>query len=143
MADPIVVSLLIKKRAELAGQIEATRTNLNAMLAALDHLDGAIKVFAPEKSPELLPIKRKTKDQCFQRNELTRRIFDMLRKADQPMTSREIAERLAEAKSLPTDRRFMKLLVGRVINALKRQEHVLTCDISGSVRLWSLEESQP
>lgn len=56
------------------------------------------------------------------------------------MTSREIAESLAEAKGLPTDRRFMKLLVGRVINALVRQEHVLTCETEGRMKLWSLKE---
>lgn len=122
---------MLKKRAELEGKIEARRHELNAMLADLDHMVSAIKLLAPEKSPELLPIKRKDKDQDFQWNELTRRIFDTLRKADEPMTSRQIAESLAEAKSLPTDRRFIKLLVDRVINALKRQEHVLTSKTEG------------
>ena len=101
---------------------------LNAMLADLNDLDGAIKVLAPEKSLEPLPIKRKVKDQAFQRNEPTRRIVDMLRRADYPMPSREIAEILAEAKGLSVDRRSLKPLVGRVINALKRQEQVLKCE---------------
>jgi hypothetical protein len=48
MADPIVVSQLIKKRSELAGLADAKRGELNAILRDLDHLDAVIKLFAPE-----------------------------------------------------------------------------------------------
>jgi hypothetical protein len=58
MADPIVVSQLIAKRSELAGVIEAKRREINALLKDLGHIDGAIKIFAPERVPELLPVKR-------------------------------------------------------------------------------------
>lgn len=59
MADPIVVSQLIKKRCELAGLIDAKRGELNDLLRDLAHIDDAIKIFAPEKVPELLPVKRR------------------------------------------------------------------------------------
>jgi hypothetical protein len=61
MADPIV-SQLIKKRSELAALIDAKRGELNAILRDLDHLDAVIKPFAPEKVPELLPVKRRPSD---------------------------------------------------------------------------------
>lgn len=60
MADPIVVSQLIAKRSELAGLIDAKRGELNSILKDLAHIDGSIKIFAPERVPELLPVKRRT-----------------------------------------------------------------------------------
>lgn len=60
MADPIVVSQLIAERSELAGSIDAKRGN--ALLKDLDHIDAVIKLFAPEKVPELLPVKRRPSD---------------------------------------------------------------------------------
>ena len=56
MADPIVVPQLIAKRSELAGLANAKRGELNAILRDLDHLDAVIKLFAPEKVPELVPV---------------------------------------------------------------------------------------
>ena len=48
MAESHVVSGLVAKRAELAGQIEAHRRELAQLEAHVEHLDGAIKLFAPD-----------------------------------------------------------------------------------------------
>jgi len=98
MADPIVVTQLIAKRSELAGIADAKRGELNAILRDLDHLDAVIKLFAPEKVPELLPVKRRASDRTFARHELTRRIFNILREAERPMTAREITNQIVEDK---------------------------------------------
>lgn len=114
MADPIVVSQLIAKRSELAGEIEAKRLELNTLLRDLDHIDGAIKIFDPEKVPELLPVKRRRpRDELFARNELMRRTLEALREADRPLSAREIAAHIAQDKRLETDRRPMALLTKR------------------------------
>ncbi len=98
MADPIVVSQLIEKRSEIAGLADAKRGELNAILRDLDHLDAVIKLFAPEKVPELLPVKRRASDRTFARHELKRRIFNLLRETGRPMTAREITDRIIQDK---------------------------------------------
>ncbi len=98
MADPIIVSQLIAKRSELAGLIDAKRGELHAILKDLDHLDAVIKLLAPKKVLELLPVKRRASDRVFARHELTRRIFNILREAGRPMTAREITGRIVEDK---------------------------------------------
>jgi hypothetical protein len=116
MADPIVVPQLIAKRSELAGLADARRGELNAILRDLDHLDAVIKLFAPEKVPELIPVKRRASDRTFARHELTRRIFSILREAEHPMTARQITDRIVADKGTdvaPT------LLKGRVVRALE------------------------
>ena len=136
MADPIVVSQLIAKRSELAGLIDAKRGELNAILKDLDHLDAVIKLFAPEKVPELLPVKRRPSDRVFARHELTRRIFNILREAERPMTARQITDRIVEDKG--TDEPASQLKA-RVVRALKRQEKVLESRMEGQGRVWCIK----
>ena len=135
MADPIVVTQLIAKRSELAGLIDAKRGELNAILRDLDHIDAVIKLFAPEKVPELLPVKRRPSDRTFARHELTRRIFNILREAERPMTARQITERIVEDKGTDVEPSQLK---SRVVRALKRQEKVLESRMEGRERIWSL-----
>jgi len=133
MADPIVVSQLIAKRSELAGIIDAKRGELNAILRDLDHLDAVIKLFAPEKVPELLPVKRRASDRVFARHELTRRIFNILREAERPMTARQITDQIVEDKKTDVDPAQLK---GRVVRALKRQEKLLKNEYQGTTKVW-------
>lgn len=135
MADPIVVSQLIKKRSELAGLADAKRGELNAILRDLDHLDAVIKLFAPEKVPELIPVKRRASDRTFARHGLTRRIFNILREAERPMTARQITDGIIEDKGMDEPAAQLK---ARVVRALKRQEKVLESRLEGSKRLWSI-----
>ena len=55
MAEPHVLSGLIAKRAEIAGQIEHTQDTLRQLVIDLDHIDAAIHIFDP--SIELEEIK--------------------------------------------------------------------------------------
>jgi len=137
MADPIVVSQLIAKRSELAGLVDAKRGELNAILKDLAHIDAVIKIFDPDKVPELLPVKQyRPKDQHFARNELMRRTLDTLRLAGKPMRAREIAVQIAADKGLETDTRLMKLLTKRVVDALRRQEKLLGSRYEGVAKVW-------
>ena len=138
MADPIVVTQLIAKRSELAGLIDAKRGELNGLLRDLDHLDAVIKLFAPEKVPELLPVKRRPSDRIFARHELTRRIFNILREAERPMTARQITERIVEDKG--TDEPAAQLKA-RVVRALKRQDKVLESQYEGTAKVWWIEQN--
>ncbi|NJO38259.1 MAG: hypothetical protein HC871_12475 [Rhizobiales bacterium] len=133
MADPIVVTQLIKKRSELAGLADAKRGELNTILRDLDHLDAVIKLFAPEKVPELLPVKRRASDRTFARHELTRRIFNILREAERPMTARQITDIIVVDKGTDVEPGQLK---GRVVRALKRQEKVLESRVEERERVW-------
>ena len=46
---------LIRKRAELAGEIIARVTALDQLRADLVHLDAAIRIMCPDAEPELTP----------------------------------------------------------------------------------------
>ena len=48
MSESHVVSALIRKRAELAGQIEGTQIRLRQFIIDLDNLDATLRLFAPD-----------------------------------------------------------------------------------------------
>ena len=48
MSESHVVCGLVAKRSELAGQVEAHRSELVRLQSAVAHLDYTIKLFAPE-----------------------------------------------------------------------------------------------
>jgi len=73
MADPHVITALVKRRAELAGQIEATHEALRKMVLDLENLDATIQQFDPTYQVEAIRPKafRPPKD-WSNRGEMTR-----------------------------------------------------------------------
>lgn len=54
MAGSIVLSGLVAKRAELAGEVQALDARLTQLRADLVHLDAAILIMRPDAEPELI-----------------------------------------------------------------------------------------
>ena len=101
MAESHVVSGLVAKRAELAGQVEQCRRELEQLVANLDHLDGSIKLFAPNYKLECIRTKRsRRRNQFFRQGECQRLILEIFRDAEEPLSVRHIAEVLLQRKGL-------------------------------------------
>ncbi|MFA7306401.1 MAG: hypothetical protein WC026_06975 [Hyphomicrobium sp.] len=69
MADPHVATALVKKRAELSGDIEATQAKLRQMILDLESLDKTLLMFHPDYKIEC--IKPKAEDRS-KRGEMSR-----------------------------------------------------------------------
>jgi hypothetical protein len=96
MADPRVISALREKRAELSGELIAAEKRIVELRADIDSLDRTIRVFDPTAEPHTIrPILQRKKPTLIPRGQCSRAILDMLRRADSPMTAREIATQLA------------------------------------------------
>lgn len=115
MAESHTVSGLIKKRAEIAGQIEHAQATLRQLIIDLDNLDHTIRLFDPDI--DLVDIKPKPlppRHQAYQ-GELTRIVLSALRTSPTPMTTAELAKHVMAARNLDTaDRRLVKLMGKRV-----------------------------
>jgi hypothetical protein len=57
MAETHVVSALVDKRAEIAGQITRFEQQLGQFRADLTHVDATIRLFAPDLTPDTIPAK--------------------------------------------------------------------------------------
>jgi hypothetical protein len=140
MADPHVISALREKRAEISGELIATEQRIVQLRAAIDSLDGAIRIFDPTSEPhKIRPILRRKKPTLIPRGQSSRAIRDMLRLADGPMTAREIAAQLAgryQIDASNTD--AMNALVAKVRNTLARQKG-LASEVRGDAKAWQVE----
>jgi hypothetical protein len=97
------LSGLVGKRAEIAGQITQTRATLRQLIADLDHVDAAIRIFDPEFNIE--GIRPKAPAALFPvsfRGEFVRVILDMMREAKGPVTTKEIAMHVMRGRDLNT-----------------------------------------
>ena len=87
MADPIVISSLKAKRAELDGELMETEKRAARLRADLDAIDRAIKVFDPTiELSRIRPIVRRARPKLFAHGHFSRVVLDVLRRADRPLT---------------------------------------------------------
>ena len=119
----IATAALIRKRAELAGEIEARAAAVDQLRADLAHLDAAIRIMCPDAEPELIRRQKPSRKGCdwFGRQELPRLILAGLRTAGQPRSVTELALIVMERKGLPVDAVALRRVAGMVKGALHRR----------------------
>ena len=122
--NAFVVSGLVKRRAELAGDIERTHEALRKMVLDLENLDATILQFEPDFQVETIKPKafRPPKD-WSNRGQMTRIVLSILRQAAEPLTSRDVATELLIERALDkSDQRLLRVMTKRAAVALRLQE---------------------
>ncbi len=142
-ALPHVVTALIAKRAELAGQIEHLQGQVRQLTIALDHVEETLRLFAPEIdmaaiSPRPVP----TMHHAF-RGEVSRIVLESLRTAAGPLSTNQITQRVMRDRGLDlNDKRLCATIgrrVGSCLNHWKRVRGVIrSIPGPGQVLLWEL-----
>jgi hypothetical protein len=101
MGHSVVVSGLVAKRAELSGEVEHYRQELQRLGEELGHLDAAIRLFDPDY--ELGTIKarqRGRRTQWFRPGECQRLVLEALRVATEPLPGSALTQALMARKGL-------------------------------------------
>jgi hypothetical protein len=93
MSNIYVISGLTSKCAELVGEIGEVEKRLAQLQAEPAALDTTLRLFDPSAKPATIKprVKRSAKHQVFKNGKPTRLTLSVLRKAERPMTVREIA----------------------------------------------------
>jgi len=143
MAEPHVISALVRKRAELAGDIERTQTQIRQMVKDLENLDATILMFDPSYELEAIrPKAFRPPEDWSKRGEMTRIVLEILRMAAEPLTTRDIALELIRRRGLDEkDAKFVRLMGKRVGVALRHQRDnglVRSEQGPGQYMLWHL-----
>jgi hypothetical protein len=140
MAELHVIGALRNKRAELAGMLRQLEQQLAQQRANLAHLDATMQLFDPDIRPkDIRPKQPRARNAWFRPGECLRLIYDQLREATQPVTTRELAEQIMRAKAIPAadnDRRerVQKTLLATLNRA---KQTIARVEIAGVVR-WRL-----
>ncbi len=142
MAESHVVSGLVAKRAELSGQVEQCRRELERLVANVGHLDGSIKLFAPDYKLEGIRAKTpRQRNQFFRQGECQRLVLEIFRDTEEPLSVRHIAEVLLQRKGLevtPAMIEQMSKNARGVVMRLAGKKIVQSAGTDGTSKTWKV-----
>ena len=140
MGELHVIGALQRKRAELAGMLRQLEQQLVQQRANLAHLDATMRLFNPDIRPnEIRPKQPRARNAWFRPGECLRLIYDELREATQPVTTRELAERIMRVKAIPAaDDQRRELVQKTLLGSLNRAKQTIArVEVAGVVS-WRL-----
>jgi hypothetical protein len=141
MANDHVIHALVRKYAELAGQLQKAEAERARIAEALNHVRATVLIFQPGYRIKAILPKRPKKPSSYGRHgALMRAILEALRTATAGMTARDLAEAvLASRGVLDPDERRLKLTIRAVNIALASlaKRNVVASD-GDTPRRWSL-----
>jgi hypothetical protein len=91
MAEKIAISALVKKRAELSGELAVHDGKRKAILDRLANVDSVLAVFGYEQDPAVIKPRRKAATRIFKRGMLRRTVADIARQRPDLLDNRAIA----------------------------------------------------
>ena len=101
MAESHVVSGLVAKRGDLAGEVERCRRELHRLADELGHLDATIRLFAPDYDlGRIRARKRRRAHHWFGPGECQRLVLEVLRDAAGPLSDQGVTVAVAARKGL-------------------------------------------
>ena len=140
MAELHVIGALRNKRAELAGMLRQLEQQLVRQRASLAHVDATMRLFDPEIRPkDIRPRQPRERNAWFRQGECLRLIYDELREATQPLTTRELAERIMQIKGISAaDHQRRERVQKTLLASLNRAKQTIArVEVAGVVR-WRL-----
>jgi hypothetical protein len=140
MAERHVIGALRNKRAELAGVLRQLEQQLVQQRANLAHVDATMRLFDPDIRPNAIrPKQQRARNAWFRPGECLRLVYDELRKAAQPVTTRELAERIMRIKAIPAaDDQHRELVQKTLLGSLNRAKQTIArVEVAGVVS-WRL-----
>jgi hypothetical protein len=140
MGEADVISLLRAKRSELAGIMVQLEQQLTQRRLDLTHLDATMLLFDPGIQPgETHPKQPRAHSIWFARDECLRLIYDELRDAPEPLTTRDLAERIMHVKAMTVaDERQRELIQKTILGSLNRAKQTIARVESAGVVRWRL-----
>jgi hypothetical protein len=114
---------LERLHAELGGQILENKEEAHRLAGQMLHVEAVIKMLDPTYNLRRIAVKRRKPNPWFKRGTVYRRAVDVLRVATEPMTAREIAERVLQAADIENpDKADVADLQGSILASLRNHK---------------------
>jgi hypothetical protein len=108
---------------ELGGQVLENKNEALKLADQMRHVEAVIKMLDPTFSLRRIAVKRRKPNPWFKRDTVYRRAVDVLRTAPEPLTAREIAERVLAAANVPNPGKDALVdLAGSVLASLRNHK---------------------
>ena len=141
MENEHVIFGLIRKHAEIEGEIMALNKKLRALSEQKSAIALSLKTFDPNYKHRLLPpIRPKSKSRIFPHGTFARGILEVMREASCPLTAREITNRLLAKYGIElSDTADVNCVLEKVRKDLHRRKgRMFQFNNQGKIVLWSL-----
>jgi hypothetical protein len=141
MKNEHVLSGLIAKRAEIADKIETMQREIRDLVAAIGHVDAAIRIFDPTADIEDIKPRLPPRFQAF-KGEVSRLVLNALRNSGKPVPVSELTLLVGAGRAIdPDDKPFMRILLRRVgacLRHLRKKGLVTMTRRPGGLGLWEI-----
>jgi hypothetical protein len=141
MAESHVVSGLVAKRGELAGEAEHCRRELQRVADELGHLDATIRLFDPGYDlGGIRPRTRRRGQRWFGPGECQRLVLEVLRDATEPLSDQGVTVAVATRKGLQDRPEALAALQKTTLAVLRRlvgKGAVRAVGLADAVRAWA------
>lgn len=135
-----MVTGLMKRRAEIAGEIGKLQARIGKCSRDLETLDATLRIVAPELDiTAIAPKMFKPPEHWSRRGEMSRVVLDILRVARSSMTSRDIAAQMIVQRGMAVNPKLANLMSKRVATALRNMRDKGMVRNSGSPNAFWLE----
>ena len=141
MVESLVISGLVAKRGELAGEVEHYRRELQRLTDVLGHVDANIHLFDPSYDLGAIRIrKRNHRNQWFGQGECQRLVLDILREAVEPLSGNSLTHSLVVRKDLERNREALAQVqktASAVLRRLVAKGVVARSSLPDGTRVWA------
>ena len=121
MENEHVLASLIRKRAEIAGELEAAQSCVRQLVLDVNHVDATIRLFASDMDLEAVPVRPVPARHAAMPGQVTRPVLDALRNTTGAMTTRDLAFHVMRGRGLNVeDVQLVRLMVRRVGSTLRQ-----------------------
>jgi hypothetical protein len=117
------IQTLERLHSELSGQIAENKDEAQRLARQMLQVETVIKLLDPTFNLRRVAEKRRKPNPWFKPGTVYRRAVDVLRTATEPLTAREIAERVLEAAKITNpDKAALDDLIGTVLASLRNHQ---------------------
>jgi hypothetical protein len=142
-----VLSGLIRKRSEIAGQLEHAQATVRQLIIDIDSLDATIRLFAPDIDLEEIRPKPIPPRHTAFKGEVYRVILTCLRETQMALTTKDLTIRVMADRGLniadPRLFRTIQKRVGASLRNMRARGRVVSAPGKGSNLTWGLGQQRP
>ena len=142
MENDNVVNGLLRRRQEIADDLDVVQGRVRQLVIELDALDVTIRLFRPDAEIGVVRVKPVPRRHAALRGESTRMMLGALREAGEPLTTRGIVRKVMEARGMNTaDKAMVETMNARMASSLRKLLHrgkVAVVDGAAGARRWRL-----
>ncbi len=136
------LSGLIRKRQEIAAELDAAQSRVRQLVLDIDAVDATIRLFQPDIDLDVVKVRPTPRRHEAHRGDTSRLILSLLREAGEPLSHREITQRVMTARGLNlADRALCQTMrdrVGASLRGMRERGALASNEGNGSGMRWHL-----